>query len=174
MLLITAVYSETTAALSHLLSCLPGELSTFVLAMMQPEGATIGGGGGSGGGAGQAAGEAAGPAGCAGGGGLQGMLVPMLLLFGFMYFFLIRPQQKEQKQREAMLKALRKGMIVRTSGGLRGELVDFLEDTNEVVVRIADKTRVTILRANVVGPVAAEAESKKLSEKNDKKEEKDK
>ena len=48
-------------------------------------------------------------AGAPAGGLLNSMLVPMLLVFAIMYFFMIRPQQKKMKEHQAMLGALRKG-----------------------------------------------------------------
>lgn len=110
-----------------------------------PASSTGGGGGGS----------AAAP-GCGSGSSTQ-MIIMMVVLFGFMYFFMIRPQQKEAKQREAILKALRKGDVVRTSSGIRGEIVDI--DDDEVGLRIADKTKIRILRSAIAGPVTAPEEA---------------
>ena len=55
-------------------------------------------------------------------------LVFLVLMFGVFYFLLIRPQQKRQREADDMLKALQKGDKVRTSGGIRGEILD-LTDT---------------------------------------------
>ena len=59
--------------------------------------------------------QGAGGAGGAGGG--FSMLVPLLLMFGVFYFLLIRPQQKKQRRHQDMLKGLKVGDRVMTSGG---------------------------------------------------------
>ena len=74
-------------------------------------------------------------------------LVPFLLIFIIFYFLLIRPQQKRQREQDDMLKALRKGDKVRTSGGIRGEIAD-LNDT-EVTLIIADKVKINVLRSHI-------------------------
>lgn len=74
-------------------------------------------------------------------------LVLMVLMFGVIYLLMIRPQQKRQKETETMLKSLRVGDKVRTSGGIRGEIVD-LTDT-EVTLLIAEKTKINVLRAHI-------------------------
>lgn len=55
-------------------------------------------------------------------------LFPMALIFLIFYFLLIRPQQKRQKEQEAMLKAISKGDRVVTTGGLHGEVIGTAED----------------------------------------------
>ena len=74
----------------------------------------------------------------------------MLLLgvmFAVFYFLLIRPQQKRQREQDDLLKALRKGDKVRTTGGIRGEIAD-LTDT-EVNLIIADKVKINVLRSHI-------------------------
>lgn len=117
-----------------------------IVMWLQPDLAAGGGGGGGGGGATGAAGGA--PQGLCGPGGMNlGLLAIMFLVF---YFLIIRPQQKRQRETEDMLKALRKGQVVRTTGGIRGEIVDLSD--REVTLRIADKTKINILRSHVAGP----------------------
>ena len=73
---------------------------------------------------------------------------------------MIRPQQKRQKETDAMLKGLRRGDVVRTSGGIRGEVSD-LTDT-DVTLLIADKVKINVLRSHIAGKgdvKAAEAKS---------------
>jgi len=69
------------------------------------------------------------------------------LLFAAMWFLMIAPQRKKQKQHEAMLKALTAGDEVVTSGGIFGTVVAVKED--RLVVRIAENTRVELGRAFV-------------------------
>jgi preprotein translocase subunit YajC len=95
----------------------------------------------------QNGGQTAPPPGC-GGPGLQTVIM-MVLMFGIIYLMMIRPQQKKQRETEAMLKALRVGDRVRTTGGIRGEIMD-LTDT-EVTLLIAEKTKINILRNHIMG-----------------------
>ena len=83
----------------------------------------------------------------------------LTLMVGVFYFLLIRPQQKQQRQTEDMLKALRKGDKVRTSGGIRGEVVD-ITDT-EVNLLVADKVKINVLRSHIASRIGATGESGK-------------
>jgi len=87
------------------------------------------------------------PLGCGGGGTEQiGLL---LLMFGVLYFLMIRPQQKRAKEHDAMMGALKKGDIVRTNGGIRGEITAL--DERDVTVEVADRTRIKVLRSHIAG-----------------------
>jgi preprotein translocase subunit YajC len=99
-----------------------------------------------------------GPAGApasGGGGGMSGGLSQlglMALMMVVFYLVLIRPQQKKQKDLDRLLKALKKGQKVRTTGGIRGEIVEFkTENGDEVVLLIADRVKINILRSHVAG-----------------------
>jgi preprotein translocase subunit YajC len=88
------------------------------------------------------------------------MQLPILaLMFGLFYFLMIRPQQKRQREMDQLLKALKRGDVVRTSGGIRGEITD-LGDA-EVTLLIADKTKINILRSHISSKVAPEAAKEK-------------
>jgi len=64
-------------------------------------------------------------------------MLPMLLIFGaIMYFFMIRPNQKREKERREMLASLSKGDKVVTSGGICGSIVGLTDKT--VVLRVGD------------------------------------
>ena len=92
-------------------------------------------------------GPAPGPLGCGGGGTEQiGLL---LLMFAVLYFLMIRPQQKRAKQQESMIGALKKGDIVRTNGGIRGEITTL--DERDVTIEVADRTRIKVLRSHIAG-----------------------
>lgn len=93
----------------------------------------------------------AGQAGATGGsGGLMGSpLIPIFLMLGIMWFFLIRPQQKKQKEHRAMLQNLKKGDRIITSGGLHGRITGINEAV--LTIEIADKVRVKINRGYVAG-----------------------
>ncbi|MBV7378463.1 preprotein translocase subunit YajC [Maritimibacter dapengensis] len=88
-------------------------------------------------------------AGAPAGGILNSMLIPMVLVFGIMYFFLIRPQQKKAKDDEKMREALRRGDQVLTQGGLIGK-VSKVKDGGEIEVEIAEGVKVRMTRAAVL------------------------
>jgi len=67
--------------------------------------------------------------------GLMGML-PMILLFAAMYFLLIAPPRKKQKEHEKMLTQLKSGDEVITSGGIYGTITSVKED--RFIIRIGD------------------------------------
>ena len=69
-------------------------------------------------------------------------ILPMVLLFGAMYFFLIAPQRKKQKEHEKMLSALHTGDEIVTSGGIYGVITNVKDD--RFVVRIAENTKIEI------------------------------
>lgn len=83
------------------------------------------------------------------GGLLNSMLVPMVLVFGIMYFFLIRPQQKKLKDDQAMRNAVRRGDQVLTTGGLIGKIAK-VRDDGELEVEIASGVKVRMTKASVV------------------------
>jgi preprotein translocase subunit YajC len=81
-----------------------------------------------------------------------GMLVPMGLIFLIFYFLLIRPQQKRQRDTDAMLKAIEKNDRVTTAGGLQGKVVGVTDDvlTIEIaVLKSGESVRVKVSRAKV-------------------------
>ena len=67
-------------------------------------------------------------AGAAAGGGIV-MVVYLGFIFGFLYFFMIRPQKKEQKKMAAILSSLEVGDCVLTSSGFYGIVIDITDDT---------------------------------------------
>jgi len=76
--------------------------------------------------------------------------LPLLFLIGMfviMYFFMIRPQVKRQKEHKKLVEALKKGDEVQTMGGLVGRITEVGE--NFVKVEVADDTVVTIRRTAV-------------------------
>ncbi|MDI9422867.1 MAG: preprotein translocase subunit YajC [Bacillota bacterium] len=88
------------------------------------------------------------PAGEVGAGtGLIGMLMPFLIVGVLFYFMIIRPQQKQQKERKAMLDALKKGDHIVTVGGIYGELVALKEDY--VTLKVADKVEIKVSRSGI-------------------------
>ncbi len=68
--------------------------------------------------------------------------MPILLIFLVMYFVLIRPQQKQQKDTAAMQAKLKKNDEVVTIGGLHGTVVNVKESV--VTLRVDDNMRVDV------------------------------
>lgn len=90
------------------------------------------------------------PASAAGGdlmSSLTGM-IPLILMFGVLYFVMIRPQMKKQKEQRAMIDALAKGDEVVTAGGVLGK-VSKLGDSF-LGLEIADSVEIQVQRSAVV------------------------
>jgi preprotein translocase subunit YajC len=85
-------------------------------------------------------------------GGLIGLL-PFILIFVIFYFLLIRPQQRRQRQaqveRDTMLKALKPGDKIVTTGGIYGTIVAVREKDDTVQLRIAQSVSVEAERSAV-------------------------
>jgi len=78
---------------------------------------------------------------------MLGMLVPMLLIFGIFYFMLIRPQQRREKERKAMIDNIKSGDRILFAGGLLGTVTNIKEAT--FIVKIADNVKIEIARGAV-------------------------
>ncbi len=74
-------------------------------------------------------------------------LIWMAVLVGFMYFMMIRPQQKEQRARAEMIRSLKPGDRIVTSGGLVG-VITKVEDSS-VKLRVAEKVEVDVYTTGV-------------------------
>ena len=89
-----------------------------------------------------------------------GQLIFFGLLFAAMYFLMIAPQRKKQKEHEKMLAALSSGDEVVTSGGIYGTITNVKED--RFVLRVADNTKIEVGKAFISTVVSrANAETKK-------------
>lgn len=81
------------------------------------------------------------------GAGWVSMVLPFVLMFAVFYFLLIRPQQKKQKSRAAMLNALQKNDKVVTIGGIHGTITEITDDI--VVLKVNDSTKLTLDRSSI-------------------------
>lgn len=65
----------------------------------------------------------------AGAGSLLLMVAWIAIIIGFMYFFMIRPQKKEQKKLQEMISSMEVGDYVLTTSGFYGSIIDITDDT---------------------------------------------
>jgi preprotein translocase subunit YajC len=100
-----------------------------------------------------------GPSPAGGGGGIMSVLPLMIGMFAIMYFLIIRPQQKQRKDREALLAAVKKGDRVVTSSGIYGTVVGLSEHT--VTLKVAEQVKLEFERSAIgrIVPAAGEKES---------------
>jgi preprotein translocase subunit YajC len=99
----------------------------------------------------QAAKGAAAPAGDAGAsamGGGMGSLIMIVALIAIFYFFMIRPQNKKQKEIRKFRDAMAKGDKVTTAGGIHGTIKE-VRDNGTIILEIADGVKITIDKAMV-------------------------
>jgi len=90
-------------------------------------------------------------------GGLGGFLLPLMLMFGIMYFLVILPQQRQRKKVQEMLGAIKTGDKVITTSGIYGTINGMDGDT--IILKIADNVKIRIARA-AVGQVEASEDAK--------------
>jgi len=84
--------------------------------------------------------------GAAPGGGIESMIL-ILVMFGVLYFLMIRPQMKRAKEQKAMIEALQKGDEVIAAGGLVGRITKLTE--GYVTLEIANNVEVQVQRPAV-------------------------
>lgn len=73
--------------------------------------------------------------------------MPLVLVFAIFYFLIIRPQQKQAKKQQEMLKAIEKGDQVITSGGIHGKIVGTTDTV--LTLEIADNVKIKVERSSV-------------------------
>ena len=83
-------------------------------------------------------------------------LLPFILIFVIMYFLVLRPQQRRVKQHQEMVRNVRRGDTIVTSGGLVGKVTKVIDD-DHIEVEVADGVRVRQMRA-MVSDVRAKGE----------------
>jgi len=79
------------------------------------------------------------------GGGMM-TIVMMLSLFGIMYFLMIRPQQKKQKEHQEMLKKLKAGDRIMTTSGILGKVTYVDPEEKTVRVEVAPRVEIEFVR----------------------------
>lgn len=86
----------------------------------------------------------------------------LALIFVVFYFFMIRPQNKKRKQREAMIKALKKGDKVISSGGIHGIVVKVSDHT--ISLKVDEGAKIELSRNSIAEVEARPAPENSPSE----------
>ena len=76
-----------------------------------------------------------------------GMFMPMILIFGIFYFMLIRPQQRKEKERRAMIDNVKSGDRIVFSGGIMGTVSNIKDGT--FTVKVADNVKLEVARGAI-------------------------
>ena len=76
------------------------------------------------------------------------MLIFIVLLFAMMYFVMIRPQRKRQREHQDFVEQLHRGDKVVTAGGIYGEVESVSEDN--VVLKIESGTTIRIAKSSII------------------------
>lgn len=84
------------------------------------------------------------------GGGLAAFL-PFVLIMVVIYFLMIRPQSKRQKEKKQMLENLKKGDNVITIGGIHGSIVGLKNNGNIVVLKVDKNSSLTVNKSAIAG-----------------------
>ncbi|HUX47933.1 MAG TPA: preprotein translocase subunit YajC [Dehalococcoidia bacterium] len=78
-----------------------------------------------------------------------GMVIFLVAIFAIMYFLMIRPRQKQQKQHDEMTKELRVGDRVIIAGGIYGQIEKLGEDT--AILKIESGATMKVARSSILG-----------------------
>ena len=93
--------------------------------------------------------------GASGGAGQQGgnplmSFLPLIMIIAIMYFLLLRPQFKRQKEQKQMLENLQKGDKILTAGGIVGTIAGIRESDGMLIVKISENVKVDMTKTSVV------------------------
>jgi preprotein translocase subunit YajC len=84
---------------------------------------------------------------------------PLILMFGLLYFLMIRPQQKKQKELKKFVDSMKKGDSVVTSSGILGVIAGIKDSS--IILKVGDgETKIEFLKSAVAGPAGESAGSK--------------
>jgi preprotein translocase subunit YajC len=90
--------------------------------------------------------------------------LPFILIMVIIYFLMMRPQLKKQKDKQKMVEELKKGDNVITRGGIHGKVVGFTDENKTAIVKVDDNVKLNLDKGAIelVIPVGGKAvESKK-------------
>ena len=83
-----------------------------------------------------------------GGNALFELLFPLIMVFAIIYFMILRPRQKRQREHEAMVNAVSRGDTVVTQGGLVGKVAKISDD--ELEVDFAENARIKVVKSMII------------------------
>jgi preprotein translocase subunit YajC len=89
-----------------------------------------------------------------------GMLIFLVAIFAVMYFLMIRPRQRQQKEHEAIMQELRPGDRVIMAGGIYGQIESLSEDT--AILRIESGATMKVARSSILGKQEIEESGKSI------------
>ena len=100
------------------------------------------------------------------GSGLLGFL-PFILMIAILYFLMIRPQQKKQKEHQKMINELSVHDEVITNGGIIGKIVNIKKDKNILVIRVDESTntKIEVQKGSIAGVMDEKKKNKKVESK---------
>ena len=75
--------------------------------------------------------------------------MPFILIFVIMWFLIIRPQQKRVREHQEMIKNVRRGDTIVTTGGIIGKVTKVVDGTPDIDVEIANGVNVKVARAMI-------------------------
>ncbi|HQV34584.1 MAG TPA: preprotein translocase subunit YajC, partial [Calditrichia bacterium] len=87
-----------------------------------------------------------------------GMFLYFGLIFLIFYFFIIRPQSKQRKDREKMLSNIEKGANVVTVGGVHGKVIGFKNEGEILIVKVDDNVKLNIEKSAIASLKGEKAE----------------
>jgi len=82
-------------------------------------------------------------------GSIAPMIIFLVLIFAAMYFLMIRPQRKKQKEQQEMVQQVRKGEKVIIAGGIYGQIESVGEET--IVLRVESGATMRVLKGSIMG-----------------------
>lgn len=85
-------------------------------------------------------------------------LLPIFLMIAVMYFLIMRPNAKKQKEHKSMLETLEKGDKVMTTGGIVGIIAGIKEKENTLLVKVSDQVKLEIARSAIAQVLKKKAE----------------
>lgn len=92
-------------------------------------------------------------------GNILGSILPFVVMFAILYFLMIRPQRKKQKEMQQMVDELQIGDEVVTTGGILGKIANVKKEKGTLVLKVDDNTKIEIQRG-AVGTVSKKSEKK--------------
>lgn len=87
-----------------------------------------------------------------------GLIIVFVAMLALMYFLMIRPRQKQQKQHEEMMQELRPGDRVIIAGGIYGQIESLSEET--AILRIESGATMKVARSSILGKQEVEESGK--------------